>query len=105
MEQRSDNSASRTDRADFCAYLREQREASQLSLEEISRVTRIPQRSLERLEAGRFEELPADVFVRGFLRSYADCVGLDAEDAVRRYAACGLAPAPVAAPEAAALVP
>ncbi len=72
-----------------------------MSLEEIARVTRIPQRSLERLEEGAFEALPADVFVRGFLRSYAQCVGLDAEETVRRYAACGLAPAPVVHPEGA----
>jgi len=87
------------DRRSFCDYLREGRAASAMSLEEIARVTRIPHRSLERLEEGAFEALPADVFVRGFLRSYAQCVGLDAEETVRRYAACGLAPAPVVHPE------
>lgn len=87
------------DRRSFCDYLREGRAASAMSLEEIARVTRIPQRSLERLEEGAFEALPADVFVRGFLRSYAQCVGLDTEETVRRYAACGLAPAPVVHPE------
>ncbi len=91
-------------RAAFCTHLRTCREACSLSLEEISRITRIPQRSLEHLEQGRFEELPADVFVRGFLRSYADCVGLDAEDTVGRYADCGLEPSPVASPDAGQLV-
>ena len=48
-------------------------------------MTKIPERSLERLEAGRFADLPGDVFVRGFLRSYARCVGLDPEEIVRTY--------------------
>lgn len=85
-----------TGRKTLCDYLRRGREARQMSLDDISRITRIPQRSLEKLEAGEFEALPADVFVRGFLRSYASCVGLDADEALRRYVACGLPPPPVA---------
>lgn len=69
-----------------------------MSIDEIAGVTRIPVRSLEYLEAGLFEKLPADVFVRGFLRSYARCVGLDAEEAIRRYTRCGMTPAPVSSP-------
>lgn len=80
----------------FCEYLRAQRERASLSIEDIARVTKIPERSLRQLEEGRFEELPADVFVRGFLRSYARVVGVNADDVVRRYAMCGLDPAPVA---------
>ena len=51
-----------------------------MSVEDIARITRIPQRSLEKLEAGEFDQLPADVFVRGFVRSYASCVGIDADE-------------------------
>lgn len=80
----------------FCEYLRESRDHAAMSIEDIARVTKIPERSLRYLEDGTFEKLPADVFVRGFLRSYARCVGIDAEDVVRRYANCGLEPAPVA---------
>jgi len=80
----------------FCEYLRAQRERASLSIEDIARVTKIPERSLRQLEEGRFEDLPADVFVRGFLRSYARVVGVNADDVVRRYAMCGLDPAPVA---------
>lgn len=91
-------------RRQFGTLLRTTRAARELPLDEIARVTRIPLRSLEHLEHGRFDLLPADVFVRGFLRSYAQCVGLDADDIVRRYAACGLTPAPVASPQAEALL-
>jgi len=73
------------ERINFGSRLRDQREARQLSLAALARVTKIPERSLERLEEGRFDELPGDVFVRGFLRSYARSVGMDPEDTVRRY--------------------
>src|SRR4051812_42470762 len=60
-----------------------------MSLDDVAKVTKIQPRILERLEAGKLEGLPADVFVRGFVRSFARCVGLDEEEALRRYAACG----------------
>lgn len=91
-------------RAAFCEYLRASRARTTLSLDDIARETKIPRRSLERLETGRFEELPADVFVRGFLRSYARCVGIDGDEAIGRYSGCGLTPAPVASDEAKALL-
>jgi hypothetical protein len=87
-------------RDELCRLLRAARERRSLTIEDIARVTRIPDHSLRRLEAGEFEDLPGDVFVRGFLRSYARCVGLDAADVLRRYAGCGMAPAPVASDHA-----
>jgi hypothetical protein len=82
-------------RVEFGARLRDAREEAELSIEDIARTTKIPTRSLEHLEAGRFDALPGDVFVRGFLRSYARCVKLDPESTVSDYALCGLQPAPV----------
>jgi hypothetical protein len=66
-------------------FLRVQRRAARVGLGDIAHVTRIPERSLRHLEAGEFDKLPADVFVRGFIRAYAKTIGIDAEDAVRRY--------------------
>jgi cytoskeletal protein RodZ len=80
----------------FSEFLRSHRVASDKSLEQISVITKIPERSLRSLEDGKFDALPADVFVRGFLRSYASCLGLEADDVLKRYAACGVDPAPVA---------
>jgi Helix-turn-helix domain len=91
-------------RGGFAAWLREGRNARGLSVEDVARVTRIQQRTLERLEEGRFEELPADVFVRGFIRNYARCVGIDPQEALARYGDCGVAPSPVASLEAQALL-
>jgi cytoskeleton protein RodZ len=39
---------------------------------------------LEAIEAGRYEELPGAVYVVGFIRSYADFLGLDSEEVARR---------------------
>tara|TARA_Y100001954_G_C15794821_1_gene597063 strand:- start:876 stop:2159 length:1284 start_codon:yes stop_codon:yes gene_type:complete len=39
---------------------------------------------LEAIEDGRYEELPGAVYVAGFMRSYADFLGLDSEEVVRR---------------------
>lgn len=46
-------------------------------------VTRIPRRSIERLEAGDFDAQP-DGFARGFVRAVATALGLDPDDAVSR---------------------
>ncbi len=58
-----------------------------MSVEEISRATRVPAHSVERIEADQFDELPGEVFVRGFLRSYAQAVGLSPDDVLARYTA------------------
>jgi hypothetical protein len=61
-----------------------------MSLDDVAKVTKIQPRILERLEAGKLDGLPAEVFVRGFVRSFARCVGLDEREALRRYAACAI---------------
>jgi len=66
-------------------FLRTERELRQLSLEELAQTTRIPLRSLQLLEEDRLDGLPGDVFVRGFVKSYAKAVGLPFEEALRRY--------------------
>ena len=58
-----------------------------MSVEEIARSTRGPIDSVTRIEADQFDELPGEVFVRGFLKSYARAVGLPPEDVLARYTA------------------
>ena len=64
-------------------YLRRQRILRGMSAEELASITRIPLRSLERLESGQFDG-ETDGFVRGFVRTVANALGLDAEDAISR---------------------
>src|SRR5687768_8548319 len=73
-------------RAELARWLTAGRLARGLTREHVARVTRIQLRTIERLEEARFDELPADVFVRGFIRNYALCVGLPVDDALARYA-------------------
>jgi len=56
-----------------------------LDLEDISRVTKISPTYLQFIEEGRFAELPAPVYVRGFVVAYADCVGLDSKRVATSY--------------------
>jgi cytoskeletal protein RodZ len=64
-------------------YLAGQRRLRNISLEELATLTKIPRRSLERLEAGLFDDVP-DGFARGFVRTVAEALGLDSEEAVMR---------------------
>jgi cytoskeleton protein RodZ len=66
-------------------YLRKERLNRGISLEEISRETRISMRMLQAVEDGNTETLPAPVLVKGFLRAYAQRIGLDPEVVVLRY--------------------
>jgi cytoskeletal protein RodZ len=68
------------------AFLRRERELRQVSLEELVQTTRVPLRMLQRIEEDRFEDLPGDVFARGFLRSYARALGLPADQVLARFA-------------------
>jgi hypothetical protein len=66
-------------------YLRETREAKELSLEDAERALRIRQRILESFELGEFHISDAStVQIRGFIRNYARFLGLD-EDRVVAY--------------------
>jgi hypothetical protein len=66
-------------------YLKRQRERRGMNVAELSRVTRIPAASLEAIEADRFDELPGEVFVRGFLAAYAQAVRVLPAEVVARY--------------------
>ena len=67
------------------ADLREERQRLRLALETIAEKTKIRRAYLQAIEEERFGELPAAVFVRGFLREYARCLGLPGEDVARNY--------------------
>ncbi len=61
------------------------RERAGLSLEEVSQETRLAVKNLEYLETDNFEALPAKVYVRGFIRTYAAYLHLDVEHLLSKY--------------------
>lgn len=67
------------------ALLREAREATGMSVAEVSRALRIRQVYVEAIESDDYKSLPGKTYVLGFLRSYSDLLGLDADDVVQRY--------------------
>ena len=60
--------------------LRRARTAKGITIEDAERVTRIPRKYLEALELENFGILPAPVYARGFLRSYASYLGLEPKE-------------------------
>jgi cytoskeleton protein RodZ len=56
-----------------------------ISLSEVARVTKIKAAYLEALEEGNYHKLPADVYVKGFLRSYADFLCFDEKIFLKLY--------------------
>lgn len=67
------------------SYLKRERELRQVSIAELAQTTRIPVRILHQLENDEHGSLPADVFVRGFLRAYARALTIDEEHVLARY--------------------
>src|SRR5512134_2664788 len=65
--------------------LRQARERLGFSLEEAERTTRIRAQHLAALERDEFDALPSPVQARGFLKNYADYLGLDTEPLLREY--------------------
>jgi hypothetical protein len=67
------------------AYLRRERERRGLALKTISESTKVSVGLLEGLEADDISRWPGGIFRRAFVRSYAECVGLDPDEVVKRF--------------------
>lgn len=65
--------------------LREARIRQQLGFPEIEAGTKIRAKYLRALEEERFDMLPAHTYIKGFLRTYADFLGLDGQLYVDEY--------------------
>ncbi len=64
---------------EFGEELRRERELREVSREQLAAATKVSLRHLDALENGRFDQLPAAVFSKGFVRVIALHLGLDAE--------------------------
>jgi cytoskeletal protein RodZ len=66
------------------SILRQTREARGLTISEVSHDTFIRTQYLEALEAGDLSRLPEPVYILGFLRRYANYLGLEGERVLRQ---------------------
>lgn len=83
----------------FGQELQRLRKERGISLEEISRETKIRKVVLEAFEGGRFDELPPEVFAVGFLKALAQRLGAPPGPLVARFQRILHPPAPLPAPE------
>lgn len=65
--------------------LREARMALGVSLADMAQQIRIRRIYLQALEEGRLKDLPGQAYVVGFLRNYANALGLDTDEVLRRF--------------------
>src|SRR4051812_2147220 len=71
--------------SDFGISFKTKRESMGLTLEHIASETRIGTRFLAAIEKEDFQLLPGGIFTRGFIRSYAERLGMDPDQAVAEY--------------------
>jgi cytoskeletal protein RodZ len=71
-------------------FLRRERELRHISLDDVAERTKISRRYLEAIEEEQYDRLPGETFVRGFIRSYAQSVGLDPDDTLLIYNHSGM---------------
>lgn len=69
----------------FGRYLKVQREARGLTVEQVAQQTKIPPTLVGALESGQAERFPERVFLLNYIRSYAQAVGLSADDTLNRF--------------------
>ncbi len=69
------------------AFLREARESTGRNLSDIAIALRIRAKFLQSIEDGRYEDLPGSTYAVGFIRSYADYLGLDTDSLLARFKA------------------
>ena len=72
----------------FGRYLQTARLEKGITIEQISRETRIRMETLSQIEKEDHKRLPDEVFVKGFLRAFAKAVGANGDEAVKRYLNC-----------------
>lgn len=63
------------------------RAARGVTLKQVSASTKIPVSTLQAIERDEIDSLPGGIFTRGFIRSYADAVGLDPRATLERFEA------------------
>jgi cytoskeletal protein RodZ len=71
--------------AELGKQLRLKRQEQALSLENLAAKTRIQQRMLQALEEGELDELPEPIYIQGFIKQYAEALGLNGAELSRNF--------------------
>jgi cytoskeletal protein RodZ len=66
-------------------YLKRTREVREIELEDIAKKTKISVRFLKAIEEEKWNLLPGEVFIKGFIRTYAQFLGLNPDEVVEKY--------------------
>ena len=66
-------------------FLKQEREYRNISLREVSHSTKISGFYLDFLEKGDYGKIPGGPYIKGYISSYADCIGIDAGEALKKY--------------------
>jgi len=69
----------------FGEELKRERELRGIGLREVAEATKVNIRYLEAMERDDFEDLPGGVFNRGFVRAFAQFIGVDPDAMVNAY--------------------
>jgi hypothetical protein len=69
----------------FGRWLSQERELRGLERDEVARLSKLGPAIVASLESGDPDRMPPKAYVFGYLRSYANVVGLDADDVVLRW--------------------
>jgi cytoskeletal protein RodZ len=67
-------------------YLKKEREAKNISLRKVSRLTKISEHYLDYLEKDDYEKLPQGPYITGYISSYARLIGGNTDEALKLYA-------------------
>jgi cytoskeletal protein RodZ len=65
--------------------LRAVRRTAKLSLDQVATQTKISKKYIQALESGKYDELPAEVYAKGFLENYAEFLGFPADEVLTQY--------------------
>lgn len=65
--------------------LRAERERQNLTIKDIEKGTSIRSLYIENIEAGKYDQLPGEVYTKGFIRNYANFLQLDATALLHEY--------------------
>jgi cytoskeletal protein RodZ len=65
--------------------LRQERERQNLSIEDIEQGTSIRALYIEAIEGGEYDKLPGKVYTKGFIKNYANFLGMDADLVIKEF--------------------